>query len=106
MRVTRSLELELVLQTSFLIFELDALLGAVLLRLQLALLVLADVGDADLLAEGLEHLVLDAVHLRLQLLDLVAALVHRLLDRADARLQRTIKNAVLHNYKVLLLINT
>ena len=47
-----------------------------------------DVGDADLAAEVDEHLVLDDVHAALDDLDLVGALVHRLLDRPDARLPR------------------
>lgn len=45
-----------------------------------------DVGDADLAAEVDEDLVLDDVHLALELLDLVGAFVHHLLDRLDARL--------------------
>ena len=46
-----------------------------------------DVGDADLAAEVDEHFVLHDIHATFEGLDLVGALVHDLLDRANARLQ-------------------
>ena len=46
-----------------------------------------DVGDADLATEVDEHFVLDDIHATFEGLDLVGALVHDLLDRANARLQ-------------------
>jgi len=63
-----------------LVLELELLLGALLLRLQLPLLVLPDVGDADVAAEVLEHAVLDGVHLVLGRLNLLLPFPHGRLD--------------------------